>query len=161
MAKTKRPISVIDRRLQSGSVFAAGTRPIPLVDPDQWTVRIVNSQISDARIWEMQAEKGWVYLEPADVACKPEDLGFRVVGGRIVRGTNGHEVLMKMPRRDYRRLQQKKDADNRKQTFGKKAVKDAIVQAASAEPGGDQGATLLERQPMTVVDSLERVSLEP
>ena len=44
MAKGKKPISVVDRRLASGSVFASGTQPIPLTEPNRWTVRVVNSQ---------------------------------------------------------------------------------------------------------------------
>lgn len=163
MAKgAKREITIVERRLQSGSIFAASSRPIPLVDPKRWTVRIVNSQISDARLYEMQADKGWVYAELGDLAVKPEEIGFRVQDGRIVRGTHGQEVLMKMEQKDYRAIQTYKDAENRRNTFGSKALKATVVGAAQAEPGGERGAEFLNRhlQNITVTDSKELVSLE-
>lgn len=158
----KREISVVERRLKSGSIFSAASRPIPLVEPDRWTVRIVNTQISDARLWEMQADKGWIYAEVSDLAVKPEEIGFREQDGRVVRGTQGHEVLMKMPKQDYAKIQKAKDDANRKNTFSQKAIKDSILGAVQAEPGGDQGADFLSRniQNITVTDSREAVSLE-
>src|SRR3990167_4134269 len=141
----KKAISVVERRLKSGRIFSAGSKPLPLVDPDRWTTRIVNSQISDARLYEMQAEKGWVYLDAADLSVKPEEVGFRVLDGRVVRGTQGQEVLMKMERSDYAAIQQQKDQENRKQTFSVAANKSAIVTAAQTQPGGDQGAEFLHR----------------
>lgn len=162
MPKVKREISVVERRLQSGSIFAASSRPIPLVEPERWTVRIVNSQISDAHLWEMQAEKGWIYAEPTDLAVQPHEIGFRVQDGRLVRGVQGHEVLMKMARAEYEAIQRAKDAENRKNTFGAKALKQTVLGAAQAEPDGARGAEFLDRhmQHITIKDSLERVSLE-
>ena len=162
-APNKRSVSIVERRLKSGSIFSASSKPIPLVDPDRWTVRVVNAQISEARVWEMQADKGWVYAEPTDIAVPVTELGFRVQDGRIVRGQHGSEVLMKMERADYAAVQAAKDVENRRQTFGKKAVKDAIIGAAgSAEGIGSQGAEFLSRNldNVTVTDSREAVSLE-
>ena len=162
MAGKKRDISIIERRLKSGSIFSAGSKPIPLAEPSRWTVRVVNTTISDARQWDMQADKGWVYLEAADLAVKPEELGFRELDGRIVRGTQGQEVLMKMEIKDYKSVQKLKDSENRKHTFGAKANKAAILSAVQQEPGGDQGADFLNRAigNMNITDSVERVSLE-
>jgi hypothetical protein len=158
--KPKKPISVVDRRLASGSVFAASSRPIPLVDPKAWELRIINTQISDQRLWEVQADKGWVYAEPADIAVPVSELGLREQDGRIVRGTQGHEVLMKMPKGDYRRIQAMKDAENKTRTFGdKRKLKQDVVTAAAVELG-DQAASFLNRASVTVTDSTERVSLE-
>lgn len=158
----KREISVIERRLKSGHILTVGSRPIPLAQPHLWTVRIVNTQISDARAWDMQAEKGWEYLSAADLAVKPEEIGFREQDGRIVRGTQGAEVLMKMRLKDYAAVQRQKDADNRKNTFGAKAIKQTIVGAAQAEPDGARGAEFLDQaiSGNEITDSLERVSLE-
>ena len=154
MAK-KREISIVERRLRSGSIFSSGSKPIPLVDPTQWTVRIVNTQISDARQWDMQAEKGWAYLERSDLAVDPQELGFRELDGRIVRWTQGHEVLMKMRISDYKAIQKMKERMNRENTFGAKANKAAILNAAQAEPGGDEGADFLNRavRSMSITDS--------
>lgn len=159
----KREISVIERRLKSGSVFATGSRPIPLKHPKQWTARVVNSQISDNRLYEMQADKGWQYLEPDDLAVKPEEIGFRVLDGKVVRGTQGQEVLMKMDISDYKAIQKAKDAETRTATFGDQANKAAIVGAAASQlQDGGRGAEYLDRHVagITVTDSVERVSLE-
>lgn len=158
MPAKKRDISIIERRLKSGAIFSAGSKPIPLAEPNRWTVRIVNTQISDARQWDMQADKGWVYLEAADLAVDPIQIGFRELDGRIVRGTQGHEVLMKMEIKDYKAIVKMKDVENRKNTFGAKANKAAILAAAPS----DQAADYLNKNigNINITDSMERVSLE-
>src|SRR3990167_5471374 len=157
----KRKLSVVDRRLASGAIFNAASRPIPLTEPDRWTIRLVNSQISETRLYDMQAEKGWVYLEPGDLAVKPEEVGLKVLDGRVVRGERGAEVVMKMEKTDYAAVQKLKDQTNRQMTFSPKATKDAIV-AAGGHQVGDQAATFLQGavNSVTVTDSVERVSLE-
>ena len=150
---TKRKLSVVERRLASGSVFTAASRPIPLKEPDLWVLRVVNTAISDDRLYAMQAEKGWVYALPEDLAIDPVEVGLKVVDGRIVRGDKGTEVLMKIPKADYDAIVKMKDAENRKMTFGKKATKDAIMAAASQQLG-DEGAEFLSRtvQSMDIKD---------
>lgn len=160
--KEKQPLSIVDRRLASGSIFGTSSKPIPLTEPDRWTVRLVNSQISEGHLYDMQAEKGWIYAEVGDLAVKPEEVGLRAMDGRLVRGTHGHEVLMKMEKKDYRAVQKAKDVANRQSTFGKKAIKNAVVSAAGAEPDGDRGASFLNRamDQVSVTDTLERVNLD-
>ena len=162
MAKaTKQPISVVARRLKSGSIFSAGSKPIPLAEPARWNVRVVNTTISDDRLWQMQADKGWVYLDVADLAVAPHEIGFRELDGRVVRGQQGQEVLMKMPRQDYKAVQAMKEAENKRTTFSPKSNKQAIVGAASSELG-DQAASFLNRavQSVDIKDSRETVNLE-
>lgn len=158
----KTAISVVERRLKSGTIFSASSRPLPLVEPEKWTIRFCNSQISESRIWEMQADKGWVYMDPADLAVEPHEVGLRVQDGRLVRGQHGAEVVMKMLKPDYAQIQKAKDAENRKNTFGASAVKESILNAAgSAEGVGAQGADFLNRNlNVSVTDSRELVSLE-
>ena len=67
---------------------------------------------------------------------------------------------MKMEKAAYRAVQLQKDAENRKNTFSKAAIKQSIVSAASAEPGGDAGAAFLSQQGISVTDSRERINLE-
>lgn len=161
-AKEKKPISIIERRLKSGTIFGTSSKPIPLVEPERWTVRVANALISDSHLYDLQAEKGWVYAAPEDLAVRPEEMGFRIMDGRVVRGTHGTEILMKMERADYKAVQALKDRTNIQQTFGKKATKQAIVNAASAEPGGDQGADFLNRTINTVdvKDAREWVAID-
>ena len=155
----KKPITVIERRLKSGSIFGTSSKPIPLTEPKRWTVRIVNSQVSEGHVYDLQAEKGWVYAEASDLAVQPHEVGFRDMGGRLVRGDKGSEVLMKMEREDYRAIQTAKDAANRKSTFGSRATKQAIINAASAQLG-DQGADFLHRS-VNSVEVKDSLVLEP
>lgn len=163
MAKAaKREVTLIERRIQSGDPYGGGSLPIPLVEPQRWYVRTINTKIADnhlARVLRL----GWVYADVADLACDPADFGFSVGdGGRITLGERGAEVLMKVPLKQYGVIQKMKEAKNRENTFGAKANKAAILNAAQNEPGGDQGADFLNRtiRHMDIKDSLERVALE-
>ena len=158
MAKV--PISVVDRRLKSGAIFGLGSQEIPLKEPRRWSLRVINTQLSNKRLWDVQAKLGWIYATPDDLAVKPEEIGFRELDGHVVLGTHGEEVLMKMPRDRYASVQKVKDAENRRTTFGEEATKRAIA-TAQAESGAS-GAALaaLDRAQLTVIDSAERVSLE-
>lgn len=159
MAK-KKEISIIDRRLQSGSIFGTSSKPIPLKEPKAWTLRIVNSDVNNQHLYDMQAEKGWVYATLDDLAVKPDEIGFREQDGRIVRGTKGTEVLMKMPAADYKLVQREKDKVNRAQTLGRKAARNTIMGAMHAA-GDDQGAAFMEKalQSAKIEDGVERVPL--
>lgn len=159
MAK-KKDLSIIERRLQAGSIFGTSSKPIPLVEPQAWTLRIVNSKVNNQHLYDMQAEKGWVYATLEDLAVKPEEIGFRVLDGRIVRGTQGEEVLMKMPAKDYKAVSKEKDKVNREQTLGRKAARNTILGAMHAA-GDDQGATFMEKalRSAKIEDGTERVPL--
>ena len=143
MAKKKK-ISIIDRRLQSGSIFGTSSKPIPLKEPALWTLRIVNSKVNNQHLYDMQAEKGWIYAVVDDLAVRPDEIGFRELDGHVVRGTQGEEVLMKMPAKDYKLVQKEKDKVNRAQTIGKKAARDTIMGAMHAA-GDEQGAEFMQR----------------
>ena len=158
----KREVSIVERRLKSGSIFASSSKPVPIKDPHQWTVREVNSQLGSQHLREMQIDKGWTYLLPEDLAVDPFEIGYRVQDGRVVRGQHAELVLMKMPTADFQAVQRAKDAENRKNTFGAKAVKNAILRAAEREEDGARGAEFLNKavQNVSVVDSRERVNLE-
>lgn len=167
MAKTlatpkKREISVVERRLKSGSIFAISAGTIPLAEPGRWELREVNSDVRTGRIREMIADKHWQFAEEGDLAVLPYDIGYRVQDGKLVKGIRGELVLMKMERSDFRAVQLLKDRENRANTFGAKAVKEAIVTAASQEKDGGQAAEYLNQavSGVDVKDSVERVSLE-
>jgi hypothetical protein len=70
--------------------------PIPLVDPDRWTARIVDNKDDDQdRVEELIAD-GWQYLNPDDLAVNSKDIGFKVMNSHVVRGDHGEEVLLKI-----------------------------------------------------------------
>lgn len=164
---TKKPaISVVERRLKSGAIFRAASSSIPMREVGRWALYIGNADISPQRIHELLAQKGWAYVSREDLAIEPEAIGFREMDGRIVSGQHGHEILLKMERADYAKVQAEKDRLNREQTFSKKGITDTLVnQAAQDEDKGGLGrdgraAEFLSRAPLGVVDSRERVSLD-
>jgi len=157
--KAKRPMSVVERRILSGSAYGVEGLGMPLAHPDQIAVRTVNSQISETHLYDMKAKKGWEYAEVADLAVDPAEIGFREQDGRLVMGEKGHLVLMKQDLGAQKEIAAMKDRANREQTFGAKAIKADIVGAA-AQHLGDEAATFLSQQPITVRDSRERVTLE-
>lgn len=166
MAKTEKTetttppkISVMERRLQRG-VFHQGSHGIPLKHPEKWVTRIVDSKITTDRPWVMQ-EKGWVYLEPDDLAVSPDQIGWKVsADGKIVRGEHGRDIVMKMAKADWDLLNQHKTRENLKQTFGTKQVKNAMVNAAAAAHGEEAAEYVSKHaQTMDIKDSRERVPL--
>ena len=86
-------------------------------------------------MWNIVHNLGWQYAEPTDLDCDIAEIGAVVRDHRVVRGTRGDEVLMKMLAKDYTRLEQRKTEENIKQTFGKQPIKDAIVAGVAAEHG--------------------------
>lgn len=156
----KRQVNVIDRRLKSGSIWGNTTVPIPATEPGRWTFREVNTQISHDHLYQMIHSKQWEYASPGDLACDPGMFAFREQDGRLVKGTHGELVLMKMPSEDFSAVQKEKARVNRVSTFG--SAKAAVLAAASSEPDGGRGADLLDRQlqSLTVTDTRERMPLE-
>ncbi len=143
----KRPprISVLERRLQNP--FGDGSPPIKLKDPG-WVVHVINGNLRQGRYHDVVRNKGWVPVEPGEIDGAPEDFGFDVKEGRVVRGPRGEEVLMKMPAEDYREIQMAKDAHNRRLTHPTQ-VKADISQAAAKELG-DRAGDYLDRAITTV-----------
>ena len=161
MPKQKKDITVVERRLQSGTIFRSGSKPIPSNPEGQWTFREANSQISDQHVYEYRADKGWDYATAADIACEPTDVGFREMDGRLVKGDKGHLVLMKMAVSDWNQIVKAKDRQNRENTFSKAKTKSAILAAAGTELG-DEGTDFLARNvnKIQITDSRERVALD-
>lgn len=160
MAK-KRDLSIADRRRAAGSIFGTGSKPIPIKEPQKWVIRNVNSKVSNQHVYNMRAEKLWEFVTPADLDCTLDEIGYRELDGRVVRGERGEEVLMKMPKRDYQEIQHDKDTTNRKTTLGAKAAKETILGAMHGA-GDEQGAEFMRRALRTakIEDATERVSLE-
>jgi len=154
----KKQISVIERRLQSASALSVGSSTIPLKDPT-WTLRWENSEIAPDHLWKVINELGWEYVDPEDIACPLDEVGAQARDGRVIRGTRGTEVLVKMRTADYAKVQSKKRRENLALTFDKKKLRSAVVgQVASAH--GEEAAEFIHKNTMTVNDSRERVSLD-
>ena len=154
-AKTIPAVSVVDRRLQHP--FGAPSVAIELKTPGLWAIRVANRNVRAGRLHDMTHNKGWVYVVPEELDGLPEEYGFQVKDGRLVRGEHGEEVLMKMPQKDFDQIQAAKAELNLK-NLGGKATKEA-VQQETALKYGDQAASVIGNT-MTVVDGRERSELE-
>jgi hypothetical protein len=135
-----RPIAVLERRLQNP--FGEGSTPIVLKEPG-WTLHVINAHLRSGRYHDVVRNKGWVPVAPEEIDGDPEDFGFDVKEGRVVRGERGSEILVKMPTRDYERIQMAKDAYN-KRLIKPKAVREAALQKA-ATTFGDSAAEAIDR----------------
>jgi len=121
---------------------------------DSYEVRWANSDIAPDHLWRVINNLGWGYAEPSDLACRVDEIGGKEADGRVVRGERGREVLVKMKREDYARVQARKSEMTTAQTFGKKETKDAIV-AGAAKEHGDEAAEFLHQNvnTLSVTDS--------
>lgn len=159
MAKTRIPqtLSVIERRLKSGSVQRIGSDPVRLKEKG-WTTRFINSDVRPDRLYQALQRQGWVCVEPEEMAEDPAALGLNVENGRIVRGDRGREVLCKMRESDYRQLVKQKTAENNKGTFSSKQTKEQLAEAAANRFGDEAGDFVASKVVGEVIDSKERVS---
>ncbi len=156
IVKVKERSEIVKRRLANPN--AGNALALPLKEPRRWQIRIFNADAATNRLSYAQ-QKGWVFAEPDDFEGKLSDHGLEVRDGRVVQGERGKEVVMKMPKEDFQDIQKAKAVANITSTFGIKKVKDAIVEHAAKEEGGDQGADFLSRQlnHIEIKDSLETI----
>ena len=156
-AESKRPhISVLERRLQNP--FGEPSAPIVLRDASL-ECRWFNATTSADQIWRNK-RKGWNQVKPEDVLDLEQIGGYAVdASGFIVRGERGSEVLMSMPKDWRRQIELAKAAHNVRNMGNPAAMKNEVVQAASAQLG-DEAADFLHRAGRVtggVKDSYERV----
>jgi hypothetical protein len=148
MAKTKKVPSatVLDRRLLHP--FGAPSIKIELKEGD-WELRIVDSQSRPGRLHDVRHNKGWEFVEPDELDGTPDEYGFRVMDGRLVRGENGREVLMKMDREVYLKIQEAKTALNEK-GVRPKALREAAAQEVAVQYGSEAGDHVYNHTPIEI-----------
>ena len=141
MAKTKAlpKVSVLDRRL--ANPFGGGTVPITLKTPGRWEIRIVHAKLRAGHLYNMTHHKGWTFVLPEEIDGTPEEYGLVVKDGRLVRGDHAEDVLMKMPREDFLKIQRAKDEYNLKQ-IGQKQMAEYAAQRTAQEHGSEAGDTV-------------------
>lgn len=150
-------ISVIERRLQSGSALYTTSQPIPMKEKG-WTLRWENSDIMPDQIWRCVNVLGWEYVIPDDIACGLDEIGAAARDNRVVRGERGKEVLLKMREKDYKAVQKIKTRETLESTFNKKKVQDALLNAVGTEHGS-QAADFVKGTGIEITDSREVVNL--
>lgn len=143
MAKetTEKPlpkVSILDRRL--AHPFGAPSVPITLKTKGQWAMRVVYAKLRSGRLHQME-QAGWVFVTPKEIDGRPEDLGFRAVDDRLVKGEHGDEVLMKMPQKDFDAIQMRKAEINLK-NLGSSQTRDSVAQATAVKFGPEAGDTV-------------------
>lgn len=138
MAKAKAlpKVSVIDRRM--ANPFGTGSVPITLKTPGQWEVRWVYAKMRPGHLYQMTHQKGWVFVEPAELDGSPDEYGLTAKDNRLVRGDHGEEVLMKMPLEDFKRIQKAKAEYNLRE-LGQKQMQSAVAQATAKAHGDEAG----------------------
>ena len=155
MAKKLPKVSVHERRLENP--FGESSVSITLKTPGQWKCRIVNRNVRTGHLHKMTSRMGWTFVAPEELPSAPEDLGFRVLDGRVVMGEHAEEVLMKKPKAEYDQIQRAKGEYNLKQ-LGSKQTREAITQA-TAQQFGDQAAETVHSS-ITVKDGRESSELD-
>lgn len=152
---TPRKNDVLARRL-SGNPHGSGLRSIPLKEPQRWQLYIANNYNHDDDLYRMTHELGWLPLEADDLACKPDEIGFRVSeDGKLVRGTQGREMIFKMAKEDYAELQQKQTEANNKTIGRPGATKAEAANAVAAVHGPEAGDFVHKHLTGTVTDTVE------
>lgn len=158
MAKTKAlpKVSIIDRRMAHPFGFPSQT--IELKE-GQWAIRWFSEAVRTGRIYQAQ-QLGWGFVLPEELRGTPTDIGGIVVDGRVVRGEAANrEVLMKMPRVDFERIQQAKaDANLAELKSTKKTKEDAANRAAKEL--GDEAAESIYNSNMEVMDERRSYDLD-
>jgi len=129
-------VSVIDRRLVNP--FGSGTVPITLKTPGDWEIRWIYSKLRAGRLHDVTHNKGWVFVEPDELDGSPDEYGLTAKDNRLVRGDHGEEVLMKMPRADFLKIQHAK-ADYNLRELGKQRMAESVGQAAAKAYGDEAG----------------------
>lgn len=157
--KLPQTVSVIERRLQSGSVQRMGSDPVTLREKG-WTVRFINSIVRPDRQYQAIHKQGWVFVEPTELADDPSSLGLTIAENRVVRGDRGQEVLVKMRLADYKRLQAQKTRENNAGIGSSKKTKEQLAEAAASRFGDQAGEFVAKQVVGEVIDSKERVMEE-
>ncbi len=155
MAKKVPTVSVIERRLLQP--FGSEAPTITLKDRTM-IVRVVSAALRPDRLYQMQHYKGWTFVEPGDIDGDPTELGFQIENGRVVRGDRGQEVLMKMRKSDYRKIEQAKSRANVATMGSSKRTKEELANAAAGRFGEEAGQFVQDRIVGEVIDSRERVT---
>jgi len=155
MAKKKElpVVSVIDRRL--AHPFGAPSVPITMKDGSAWATHWISADLRAGRVHQA-IKMGWAYVLPTDLDGSIEELGFDIKDNRIVQGHHGSEVLMKMPKSDFDRIQQAKSERNLTNMRGDKIKADAAQR--TAQKFGDEAGDSVYNSDLEVKDS--RVSID-
>lgn len=154
---TSRRSAALERRLAAGAnPHQTSAKVIPLREPHRWQLYIGNDYAGDDGLYRMVHEYGWLPLEPSDLACKPEEIGYRVnESNHLVRGPQGREVIFKMDKADYALLVQRKTEKNMQGIGSASKTKSQVAEAAASTFGPEAGDYVHKHVTGTVTDTRE------
>lgn len=156
---TSRRNAALARRLApGGNPHATSARQIPLREPHRWQLYIANDYAGQDELYRMVHEYGWLPLEPSDLACKAEEIGYRVnESNHLVRGPQGREVIFKMDKGDYRELMKRKTERNMQGIGSAGKTRTQVAEAASSAFGPEAADFIYKNVKGTVTDTQEPV----
>ncbi len=137
-------LSVIERRL--ANPLGKRSREIPLNESlKDWTVRVFTKDPEHPdRHYEAVHELGYVPCTREDFPVDPQSLGFSVSpDGKVTRGEKGQDMVMRIPTRDWKRIQQAKAAANLA-SIKKHKLKEEVAQATAKTHGDEAGETVFK-----------------
>ncbi len=145
---------ILARRLQGGNLHGAGgTRAIPMKDGG-WYTRIENNYADESMHYRMVHELGYEPVTPDMLACKPEEIGFKVsADGFLVRGPNGGEMVYRMAAED-RKLLEKAQTEANMAGIGSRSKTKAQLAEVAGATFGDEAGTYLNSLEGQVVDQI-------
>ena len=146
-------VTILERRLQNP--FGDGSPTVRLKEPG-WALHIFDTS-RPGRFHYAKREKGWEPVRPDELDGAPEDQGFDVLDGKVVRGERGKEVLMKMPQRMYDAIALRKAEVTNAQNSPRQLKADVMERTAAQY--SDQAADYLNRN-VTIKDTREPVPLD-
>lgn len=154
---TSRRSAALERRLAKGAnPHATSAKVIPLKEPHRWQLYIGNDYAGDDGLYRMVHEYGWLPLSPEDLACKPDEIGYRVnESGHLVRGPQGREVVFKMDKSDYAILMQRKTERNMQGIGSASKTRTQVAEAAASAFGPEAGDYIHKHVTGTVTDTRE------
>lgn len=135
--------TILARRIQGGNIHGVGgTRGVPMKEGG-WYTRIENNYADESQHYRMVHELGYEPVRLEDLACKPEEIGFKVgPDGVICRGPNGGEVIYKMKAEDRKVLEQAQTEANMRGIGSVSKTRSAMAEAAGKQFGDEAGSYL-------------------
>jgi hypothetical protein len=121
---------------------SGGTREIPMKEGG-WYTRIENNYADESMHHRMVHELGYEVVTPEMLACKPEEIGFKVSpDGYLVRGPNGGEMVYRMPVEDRKLLERAQTEANLRGIGSRSKTRDDMANKAGKEFGDEAGEYL-------------------
>lgn len=145
---------VLAKRLASGNLQGSGSSDVPMKEPERWYTRRDNQLADPNMFYRLVHEMGYQPVTAEDLNCTPQEAGYRVENGYLVKGPAGQEeMLFKMSREDRALLDQATTVQNLHGIGSQAKIKADMAEAAAAQ-GGSEAGDFINGLSGSVVDQL-------